>query len=184
MTETILCGKCAKPKGKEITDCKCGRPTDYSKELATLICKRIAQGESVRKIEKDDNMPSGVTIYSWLLDEDKQEFLKQYESSRAIQAENMFEEINEIADDGRNDYMERENSDGNSYEVVNSEHIQRSRLRVDTRKWYLSKVLPKKFGEKLDLTTKDKEIPFPIISLDAILSNHSNNKDSEPNKEN
>lgn len=141
------------------------RPTDYTKELATEICKRIARGESVRSIDKDPSMPSGGTIYNWLLDSDKKEFLEQYESARAIQAELMFEELLEIADDGQNDYMEKENQDGTSTEVLNSEHIQRSRLRVDTRKWYLSKVLPKKFGEKLDMTTNGKDLPIPILNV-------------------
>lgn len=136
------------------------RPTDYTIELGSEICSRIAEGESVRSIVKDEAMPSSSTIFRWLLDEDKKEFWEQYEKSRNIQAELMFEELVEIADDGTNDYMEKENKDGSTYEVVDSEHIQRSRLRVDTRKWYLSKVLPKKFGEKLDIdhTTKGEKI--------------------------
>jgi hypothetical protein len=158
------------------------RPSDYTKELAETICKRIAKGESVRSIDKDPEMPSSGTIYNWLLDADKKEFLEQYESARAIQAELMFEELLDIADDGQNDYIEKQNADGESYEVVNTEHIQRSRLRVDTRKWYLSKVLPKKFGEKLDMTTNGKDLPTPL--LNAILNNNSDIKDSETKEEN
>jgi hypothetical protein len=135
-----------------------GRPTDFTQELADKICFRIAAGESVRTIEKDKEMPSGVTIYRWLLDKDKEDFNKQYEKARDIQAEKMFEELLQIADDGSNDFMEREGKGGDSYEVVNAENIQRSRLRVDTRKWYLSKVRPKKFGEKLDMTSGGEKI--------------------------
>jgi hypothetical protein len=81
----------------------------------------------------------------------------------------MFDELNEIADDGSNDYMEKERQDGSSFTVVDSEHIQRSRLRVDTRKWYLSKVLPKKFGDKVDVTTNGKDIPaIPITGMQII----------------
>ena len=50
--------------------------------------------------------------------------------------------------------------------VLNGEHIQRSRLRVDTRKWYLSKLNPKKYGDKVDVTTKGKEITNPILGID------------------
>lgn len=135
------------------------RPSTYTKELAEKICERIAQGESVRKICKDEEMPSSATIYSWLLDEDKKEFLEQYEYAKNVQAENMFEELLEIADDGTNDYTTREANDGTEFEVPNTEHIQRSRLRVDTRKWYLSKVLPKKYGDKLDLTSNGEKLP-------------------------
>jgi hypothetical protein len=135
-----------------------GRPTKYTKVLAQKICKRIAEGESVRTIVKDEDMPSASTIFRWLLDEDKKEFWEQYEKARNIQAELMFEELLEIADDGTNDYMERERQDGSTFDALDSEHIQRSRLRVDTRKWYLSKVLPKKFGDKLDLSSLGEQV--------------------------
>jgi hypothetical protein len=134
-----------------------GRPSKFSNRLAEKICKRLAEGESVRTIIKDEDMPSASTIFRWLLDETKKPFWEQYEKARNIQAELMFEELLEIADDGRNDYEERQREAGDAYVVLNSEHVQRSRLRVDVRKWYLSKVLPKKFGDKaaLELTSKD-----------------------------
>ena len=142
---------------------KDGRPTIYTKELGILICKRISGGESVRAICKDKDMPSQDAIYGWLLDERKKEFAENYERARNSQAEILFDELLEIADDGTNDYTEKEFNNGNIVEIANSEHIQRSRLRVDTRKWYLSKVLPKKFGDKLDMTTNGKDIPVPIL---------------------
>lgn len=135
-----------------------GRPTKYTRELGLEICERIAEGESLRSICQNEDMPVAKTIYNWLFDEDKKEFLHNYETARNVQAEIMFEELLEIADDGANDYVERERQDGSTYDAVDSEHIQRSRLRVDTRKWYLSKVLPKKFGDKMDVTTDGKPI--------------------------
>ncbi len=124
-----------------------GRPTIYTKELAQNICERISDGESVRTIVKDDKMPSSSTIFRWLLDEDKKEFWEQYEKSRNIQAEIMFEELLDIADDGSNDWVVRNGKEEEEWWQQNGEALQRSRLRVDTRKWYLSKVLPKKFGD-------------------------------------
>lgn len=156
-----------------------GRPTIYTPQLATDICRRIALGESVRKIVKDEDMPSSTTIYNWLLDKDKADFLKQYETAINIKAELMFDELNEIADDGTNDFMERTNGDGETYEVVNTENIQRSRLRVDTRKWYLSKIMPKKFGEKLDLTSKGDKLPASVITGMRIV-NMKEEKTDEP----
>lgn len=147
----------AKTKNKER-----GRPSTFTKELGLEICKRIAEGESVRTIVKDKTMPAASSIFRWLLDEEKKEFWEQYEKARNIQAELMFEELLEIADDGTNDFVERELKNGNSYTVVDHEAIGRSRLRVDTRKWYLSKVLPKKFGDKIDLTSDGKALPAPI----------------------
>lgn len=125
-----------------------GRPSIYTKALGELICARIAEGDSLRTIVKDKEMPSASSIIRWLLDETKKEFWTQYEKARNVQAELMFEELLDIADDGTNDWVERERQDGSTYTVVDTEVIGRSRLRVDTRKWYLSKVLPKKFGEK------------------------------------
>ena len=59
------------------------------------------------------------------------------------------DELNEIADDGRNDWMTVTRRDGSEIEVANNEVLQRSRLRVDTRKWIMSKILPKRYGDKL-----------------------------------
>lgn len=137
---------------------KIGRPETYTKELGETICKRIALGESVRKIVKDDDMPSSSMIYRWLLDEDKKEFWEQYEKAINARAELMFEELLEIADDGTNDYVEILNDSGGTITTPNKEHVQRSRLRVDTRKWYLSKIMPKKFGDKMDVTSNGKTI--------------------------
>jgi hypothetical protein len=74
-----------------------------------------------------------------------------YGKAREIQAAGFADEIMAIADDGSNDTYEKDLGDGKSVEVTNTDVIQRSRLRVDTRKWVLSKVLPKIYGEKLDL---------------------------------
>jgi hypothetical protein len=63
----------------------------------------------------------------------------------------MADELLEIADDASNDFMERKGKDGEAVMVVDHDHIARSRLRVDTRKWLLSKALPKVYGDKLEL---------------------------------
>ncbi len=140
-----------------------GRPTIFNQELATKICDRIALGESTRTILKSEDMPASSAFYRWLTEEDKKDFKEQYEKACNARAELMFEELLEIADDGTNDWMKKNNKDGSTFTVIDSEHIQRSRLRVDTRKWYLSKVLPKKYGDKLDLSTLGKELPTPIL---------------------
>lgn len=141
-----------------------GRPSIYTKDIADKICQRISEGESVRTIVKDPEMPSSSSIFRWLLDEDKKEFWEQYEKARNIQAELMFEELLDIADDGSNDWVQREGKDEEEWWVQNGEAMSRSRLRVDTRKWYLSKVLPKKFGEKIDMTTDGKPISINLIN--------------------
>lgn len=141
---------------------KIGRPTVYTEELSRRFCERIAHGESVRQICKDEDMPARSSVHEWLLDKRYKAFADQYRLACDIRAESMFDELLEIADDGTGDTVERE--DGT--EFTNQEVIARSRLRVDTRKWYLSKVLPKKFGDKLDLVSDGEVIrPTPIINV-------------------
>ena len=135
-----------------------GRPTDYNADLVAKICERISEGESVRSIVRDDDMPAMATFFRWL--HEKPEFKEQYATAKELGAEALFADILSIADDGTNDYVEKMSQEG---EVVgyqtNGEAIQRSRLRVDTRKWYLSKVLPKVYGDKVtnELTGADGE---------------------------
>lgn len=138
-----------------------GRPSIYSEELAKAICERIATGESVLQICRDTTMPAPRTVYLWLLDVDKKDFVELYTKAREIQAEVMHDELTDIADDGSNDWMEIETASGRMMTVPDHEYINRSRLRVDTRKWIIARMNPKKYGEKLDLTSGGKEIKQP-----------------------
>jgi len=72
------------------------------------------------------------------------------------------DELNEIADDGRNDWMTVTRRDGSEIEVANNEVLQRSRLRVDTRKWIMSKILPKRYGDKLAVGGADDLGPVQL----------------------
>lgn len=119
-----------------------GRPTDYTPEIAEAICEHIANGRSLVTYCKENDV-SYVTVMRWL--NAKEEFRNNYTRAREDQANFLAEEILRISDDGLNDtYTDRE---GNV--VVNQDVIARSRLRVDSRKWYASKMLPKKYGEKI-----------------------------------
>jgi len=124
-----------------------GRPTDYTPELAAEICSRLSVGNSMRKVCEDEGMPDRSSIFLWM--SKYPEFSSQYANAKLEAAESLAEELFDIADDGRNDWMETLDREGNVVGFkANGESIQRSRLRVDTRKWYLSKIMPKKYGEK------------------------------------
>ncbi|MDN7820626.1 terminase small subunit protein [Burkholderia vietnamiensis] len=126
---------------------KTGRPTAYTHKLAKAICAAIIDGMTLRQVCALPGMPAKSTILRWLQDEDKAEFQAQYVRAREIQAEDMADEILEIADDGRNDWMEQHDRDGNAVGWrENGEAIRRSALRVEARKWLLSKRAPKKYG--------------------------------------
>ena len=120
----------------------------FSEERFDEICERIAEGESLREICTDEDMPSKTTVFKWL--SQSQELADQYARAREEQADLIFDEILGIADDARNDWMERNGQDDAGYQA-NGEHIQRSRLRIDARKWMAGKLRPKVYGDKLDL---------------------------------
>lgn len=122
-----------------------GRPTTYTDEAAATICARLAEGESLRRICRDDDMPGLTTVFQWL--KAQPEFAKQYATAREAQADALFEDVLEIADDARNDWMERNGDDDKGW-LANGENIQRSRLRIDARKWMAGKLRPKVYGEK------------------------------------
>lgn len=138
---------------------KGGRPTKYSQDLADSICEMIAMGYSMRSVSADESMPASSTMFKWL--REHTEFSEQYARACEERSEAMAEDILDIADDGTNDWMEIEKR-GETYTVANNEAIQRSRLRVDTRKWLMAKTKPKKYGDKLDMTSDGKALPTPI----------------------
>ena len=88
---------------------------------------------------------------------------EHYARACEARAEAIFDEILEIADESSNDIEQIDLGDGMVSEKVNHEAIQRSKLRVDARKWALSKMNPKRFGEKLDVTSNDQTLPAPVI---------------------
>lgn len=120
-----------------------GRPSSFTQEIADRICDRIAGGESLRAICSDDGMPTTTSVFRWL--RDNSAFRDQYAHAREDQAEFYLDQIMEIADDTSRDTIATER-DG---EQPNSEWITRSRLRVDARKWAMSKLAPKKYGDKI-----------------------------------
>ena len=120
-----------------------GRPTLYTPELAAEIAERMAEGESLRAVCKADGMPAESTVRLWALS-DVGGFAAQYARAMQLRAMRWSEEIMEIADDGKNDTYE----DGEGGTETNYDVIARSRLRVDTRKWIVSKLLPKVYGDR------------------------------------
>lgn len=126
-----------------------GRNTVYTDDLGAEICNRLADGESLRSICRDDGMPDEKTVRTWAADP-KHPISPHYVRAREVGYHKMADDILDIADDGENDWMVREGKDGEGTAYsVNGEHISRSKLRVDARKWLLSKALPKVYGDKV-----------------------------------
>jgi hypothetical protein len=126
-----------------------GNQPTYSAEVAARVCEQLAAGRTLRDICRDEGMPPESTVRTWALD-DREGFAAQFTRAREIGAYSMVDEIVEISDDGRNDWMERNGEEDAGY-AHNGEHVNRSKLRVESRKWLASKVLPKVFGDKMDV---------------------------------
>lgn len=121
------------------TKTKMGRPSDYLPEVADDICALIADGESLRSVCKRKGMPGKATVFRWLRED--VDFRDQYARAREEQAESLLEDVLEIADKC----------------VPDAAEIAKAKLRIDARKWYITKVAPKKYGDKIttELTGKD-----------------------------
>ncbi len=127
---------------------KKGRPSLYTEALAANICRRLAEGETLRAICRDEAMPGKTTVLRWLGDEKNADFRGQYAHAREMQADALFDEALEIADAASGDWA----VDKDGKKTLDHEHVSRSRLRVDTRKWAAGKLAPKRYGDKIQHT--------------------------------
>ena len=109
---------------------KIGRPSLYSTELVDAICKKVSEGQALLHVCEEEGFPNQTTVFRWL--NEKEEFRNKYARAREVQIERMALDALRIADDPNEDPQSR-------------------RVRVDTRKWILSKWAPKKYGDKLEV---------------------------------
>ena len=122
-----------------------GRPNGFTEKIGLEICRRISEGDSLRTICKDSKMPSQSMVFRWLTSQD--EFREQYGAAMTARADAMFEEMLEIANEG------------------NPGDTQRARLRVDALKWALSRMNPKKYGDKTQTEISGAGGALPNIQI-------------------
>lgn len=109
----------------------------------------MGEGEALRAICRTPGFPAASTVRMWVVD-NVDGLAERYARAREAQAHALADDLLALADDGQNDWMADNDPDNPGYKL-NGEHVQRSRLRYDARKWLASKILPKVYGEKLDL---------------------------------
>jgi len=128
-------------------------------EKFALIIKDIEENNMpLRRAIKGYGMPDITTFYKWC-DEDEEKS-KRYVRACEARADNIFEEILEIADKQGED-VTGEDEYGN--QIINHNVISRNRLQVDARKWIVAKMIPRKYGDKVDHTTNGKDIPATTV---------------------
>ena len=146
-----------------VTVADVGAPAfEWTQEIEDRILDQFMEGKSFRDFlgpTREEGLPGISTFFKHLRDCD--EFAKRYARAREFQADMEFEEIREIADNGSNDWMEVNDPDNPGYRL-NGEHVQRSRLRIDARKWRAAKMANGKYGDKLELAG-DKDSPVSIV---------------------
>lgn len=130
-------------------------------EIFEKICIEIESGRSLRSILKnDDNMPSSSTFFIWLNENDSKS--KRYELAASLRTDALFDEIVEIAYNIEQGETTKTNNKG-EYEVTTGDMLGHRRLKIDALKWSLSKLNPKKYGDKIDHTTDGEKINVTTI---------------------
>lgn len=115
---------------------------DYDKQAVMgEICTRLVDGESLRKICRDEHMPAISTVMLWLTQDET--LSEQYARAKTEQADTIFQEVLDIADSATN------------------EDVQVARLKIDARKWMAGKLKPKVYGEKIDHVSSDGSMKMP-----------------------
>ena len=126
---------------------KTGR-LSYSPELAEAICAEIITGRSLPDISRDPGMPHVRTIFRWLANQP--EFQRLYELACLSRTHALAEEIIAISDDDSADWIEEPAKHGAGViRRADNAAVQRARLKVDSRKWLLSKLQPRKYGDRV-----------------------------------
>jgi hypothetical protein len=130
------------------------------------IFQSIENGNSLRKSLIAVGISSS-TFFIWIEEDETKS--KQYARATELRAEALLDEMFDIVDDKSNDVLEMETAEGINIEKVNHEVIQRSRLRYDARKWLIGKLNPKKYGDKMDVTSGGDKIQTPTsIQIEII----------------
>lgn len=122
-------------------------------EIEQEIIERLSAGEPLEQICRDEHMPAVRTVNDWRAADER--LSADIARARILGFDAIAESCLEIADDGRNDWMERQDSNGGtSGWSLNGEHVQRSKLRVETRLKLLAKWDPTRYGDqqKVELT--------------------------------
>ena len=130
----------------------------FDPQYAERIITDLSRGLSVRKLcalgkAEDANFPGWEAVFDWL--GQSESFAQQYARARTKGCESIADELFVIADDHSEDHvLVVSEKTGDLIKVTDHEHINRSRLRADVRKWYLSKIVPKIYGDRLEVDHK------------------------------
>lgn len=134
--------------------------TDQKEAILQKIFVKISNGSSARQAIIESEI-SNAAFFEWLQKDTSKQYAESYARACEIRAEKLTDEILQIADEANADIVGVDEKTGKP--IVNGEAINRSRLKVDARKWLAGKLAPKKYGDKLDVTSKGESIQAPSV---------------------
>ncbi len=143
---------------------KVGRPSDFTKEIGDRICNLLSEGMSLRTVCLAEDMPDKTTVFRWF--REQVEFRNQYAQAKEESADADLETIEDLGDKA---IEESKTADPKAANAVVSAY----KLKADNMKWGMSKKKPKKYGDKLDMTTNGKDLPIPIMNFDVPKDNRN-----------
>lgn len=127
-----------------------GRPSKYTPAIAEQICARLAKGEPLAVICRDEGMPADRTVRDW--QEADEAFSAAIARARIDGFDALAAQCLEIADDDSRDWEAVRDSEGHVTGVkVDGEHVSRAKLKIETRLKLLAKWDPKRYGDRLDV---------------------------------
>ncbi len=133
---------------------------DQKEAILHSIFVKISNGSSARQAILESEINNS-TFFEWLQKDTSKQYAESYVRACEIRAEKLTDEILQIADEANADIIGVDEKTGKP--IVNGEAINRSRLKVDARKWLAGKLAPKKYGDKIDVTSKGESIQAPSV---------------------
>lgn len=126
-----------------------GRPSEYTVKIGDAICEQLTAGKSLRSICSKRGMPDRNTVVRWLSRADLADFRRQYATARDIGLDSLADELLHVASTPKKGSTKK--SGPNGVEITEGDMVAHRRLHVDSLKWYLSKMAPRRYGDRLEL---------------------------------
>jgi hypothetical protein len=119
----------------------------YAPDTADLVLDELMGGRTLEDICADPDMPSARSVRRWVRD-DREGFAARYREAREVGCQVIGDQMLRIVDDRRNDWITWRREDGTLARMLDPQRVNRALARVSTRRWLLSRMLPKQFGDQ------------------------------------
>jgi hypothetical protein len=127
----------------------------HSPEIEDVILGELMCGRTLTDICRDPDMPHVRSVQKWLAT-DRDGFAARYQQAREIGCAIMADDMVDIADDRTGDWIVRTHKDGTTEAILDPERVNRRLVRIKTRRWRVSKILPRTYGDRPDLTARQE----------------------------